>query len=497
MQSENSKIFYTAFANWLQIILLIISNVLLVPLILTKWEPNLLGLWFILISLTQFSFIINLSHQSYLYNRSFVLNRNKKKLINQELISALPLSLIISLFVIVVFYISYKFNILSNLLNIDEKYSKVLNISIIYISILNFFTYSYSNFFSGPFSAFGYYHIYALIKVFRAATTLLIPAYSIFRGATFIEAVYVLIFTEILSFFVHIFFSIKYFKKLSFKIYKPNFVLALKQLYLSFYILINYLIDFIKANGLRLILASIFSPLIVSYFVTLRIISNFIKFSIDSLRDPLFPKLMSSFKNNKRNVIVLIEIYWIISIAILSPILVLIQFLIPELFEMWTLNKIEFQPILFSFLLMSLLFYSIYLPFDMILKGFNQNKTLLRINIVTIFIFLASLLVFHKFYSLIFIGIAIFLLEVITSIFFYTYLKNFLKHKKININKNFFYITNILNAHTCILLFLISVKELNNFFMIYIILIFTIIILFIPKFCSNETFKLIKKNLKY
>ena len=54
------------------------------------------------------------------------------------------------------------------------------------------------------------------------------------------------------------------------------------------------------------------------------------------------------------------------------------QFFLPLIFEIWTLNKIQFQPVLFSLLLMSLLFYPLYLPLDMILRGFNENKKILK-----------------------------------------------------------------------------------------------------------------------
>ena len=78
MQSDTYKIFHTALASWFQIVMLVISNILKIPLILHKWDPELLGLWLILISLTQLTSIINLSHQTYLYNRCFTLNIKNK-----------------------------------------------------------------------------------------------------------------------------------------------------------------------------------------------------------------------------------------------------------------------------------------------------------------------------------------------------------------------------------------------------------------------------------
>ena len=71
MKQEANKILSTTLANWLQIILIVIGNLLIIPLILNSWDANLLGIWMIMISLSQFIIIVNLSHQSYIFNSAF------------------------------------------------------------------------------------------------------------------------------------------------------------------------------------------------------------------------------------------------------------------------------------------------------------------------------------------------------------------------------------------------------------------------------------------
>ena len=81
---------------------------------------------------------------------------------------------------------------------------------------------------------------------------------------------------------------------------------------------------------------------------------------------------MNSLKKNKKvDTLNFIEIYWLISLFIFCPLLILIQYILPYVFQYWTLDKIQFQPELFSLLIMSLLFYSLYVPFDIILRGFS------------------------------------------------------------------------------------------------------------------------------
>ena len=77
-----------------------------------------------------------------------------------------------------------------------------------------------------------------------------------------------------------------------------------------------------------------------------------------------------------------------------------ILFLGPGLSAVWT-NWVLTAKTLILLLLMSLLFYPLYLPFDIILRGFNENKKILKISVTIIFAFFISFIVLIKFYSLI------------------------------------------------------------------------------------------------
>ena len=493
MKQEANKILSTTLANWLQIILIVVGNLLIIPLILNSWDVNLLGIWMIMISLSQFIIVVNFSHQSYLFNSAFILGVKKKILINKEIISAIPISLFFCILLIFFLFISYKFNFLSNLLNIDNDYSKQFNLSILYLAITYLVTYCYGHFFSGIISVTGYLHIFAWAKFLRSFLNLIMPAFAIYFGFEFVEAVYVLIISEFLSFVPLLIFVLNQLKKLRFKIYKPNIINGLKLFKSSLLILVNNLIDFTKNIGLRLILTGILSPVYVSYFVTLRMISNFVKFFIDSLREPFFPKIMSSFKRNKKkDVISLIEFYWLISLFIICPLLILTQFFLPFVFDVWTLGKINFHPVLFSLLIMGVLIYSLYVPFDIILRGFNENKKILKISLFSITMFLMTLFLLINIFSFTSIGISILITEVLTLLLYLHFIRKFLKKKKIHLNLFFFKISNLFILNTCIILFLIAIYDLDLELILYFIFTYGVLLTSIKKVCSNRSLLLIK-----
>ena len=181
---------------------------------------------------------------------------------------------------------------------------------------------------------------------------------------------------------------------------------------------------------------------------------------------------------------------------IVSPLLIISQILAPFFFEYWTLNKIKFQPYLFNFLIMSLLFYSINLPFDMILKGFNKNKKILTINLFSVIIFLISFLILINFYSLVSVGIAIFISEISAMFFYFANIKKFLKEKNIKINERFFYLTLFIIIHTCFLISLATIIDVSIFFYLYTLITFVIFIFNIKRLSSKKTSNLFKMKFK-
>ena len=285
---------------------------------------------------------------------------------------------------------------------------------------------------------------------------------------------------------------------MSFKVYKPNFKIGLKYFFSSFIIFINLIIEFTKSLGLRIIIALIFSPLFVTYFVTVRLITNFVKYCVDSLRDPLHPKLMNSLhKKDKKSVLLIIELYWLITIFLICPLVILMQFVIPQIFEIWTLKKIIFQPVLYSFLIMSVLFYTLCMPFEMILRGTNENKSILTISITSIIIFLLLLFVLINLYSINSLGIAIFISEIISLYHFLYFILKIFKKRKIYFNRKLFILTNICILNTCIILTFIAHNEFTYKVFLYFIISQFLIFYNFNKFRTQGIIKFLNLNLKF
>ena len=175
---------------------------------------------------------------------------------------------------------------------------------------------------------------------------------------------------------------------------------------------------------------------------------------------------------------------------------VLIQIIMPYLFDVWTLGKLEFQPRLFSLLIISTLFYSLYLPFDMILKGLNENKKILYSSITSIIIIVSIILILFKYYSLVSVGIAILISEIFLLTIYSYFIRNLFINKKIIFNYKLLILTIVFVINTCFITIFIAYNGFTYQFLAYFLFSQIFLIYNTNKICSSELIEIFKYYLK-
>ena len=101
-----------------------------------------------------------------------------------------------------------------------------------------------------------------------------------------------------------------------------------------------------------------------------------------------------------------------------------------------------------------------------------------------------------NFYSLVSVGIAIFISEISAMFFYFINIKKFLKDKKIKINERFFYLTLFIIIHTCLLISLATIIDVSIVFYLYTLITFVIFIFNIKRLSSKKTSNLLKMKFK-
>ena len=103
---------------------------------------------------------------------------------------------------------------------------------------------------------------------------------------------------------------------------------------------------------------------------------------------------------------------------LITPSAFFLQLIINPLFDIWTKNKIGFDPMLFSLFTSSFLMMIFYTPSLLIIKGKNLFKNYMHITVLANIVYLILISILVNIYALIGAGISLLILETLLCISF-------------------------------------------------------------------------------
>jgi O-antigen/teichoic acid export membrane protein len=109
---------------------------------------------------------------------------------------------------------------------------------------------------------------------------------------------------------------------------------------------------------------------------------------------------------------------WTILIVFLIPGIIIIQIIMPSLFDIWTRGKVEYNPLLFALLSMTVLIYAMAQPAIAIIQGDNNLKSQFRISLITSIIVVGGMLLFVPEIGILGAGIILVLGELVDTLLY-------------------------------------------------------------------------------
>ena len=153
-----------------------------------------------------------------------------------------------------------------------------------------------------------------------------------------------------------------------------------KSLVLSF----NDLLNISRQQGVRLLLSSLVGANELIAFTTMRTGANIAFQGLGTITGPLMPELMRFVnEKNQEKCESAFATVWVVLILILIPGVIIFQVIMPSLFVIWTRGKVEYDPLIFALLSISILIYALAQPAISIVKGANNLKSQVRISSIT------------------------------------------------------------------------------------------------------------------
>jgi len=116
------------------------------------------------------------------------------------------------------------------------------------------------------------------------------------------------------------------------------------------------LVDFLRQQGIRLMLAPLVGTAAVAIFATTRTGANLALQGLSTVTGPLMPELMRFLSRREQEKTELaFGIVWVPLILAMCPGVIVLQIVVSPLFVIWTRGKVEFDPLLFAFFSMSII----------------------------------------------------------------------------------------------------------------------------------------------
>jgi len=250
----------------------------------------------------------------------------------------------------------------------------------------------------------------------------------------------------------------------------------------------------LKNQGSRIILVPFVGTIQLVAYVAMRTASNIITQFYSSLSNSLlieYSKYLIN-KDKKKFINTYISLFGLL-IFMITPLAFIFQIFISDLYEIWTRNKIEFDPILFGFMSISILIFIFYQPALLIIKSKNIFIQESKITIFTSILFVIILIFFIDKYSIRGAGYTLVITELIACGLFFYYANFWLKNNFIKF-KNKIMIVTFLDLLISSIFIILLALNFNNLITLSLMFLLYKIFLFIFLYKKILTNQIILKN---
>ncbi|MEO8012898.1 MAG: polysaccharide biosynthesis C-terminal domain-containing protein, partial [Polaromonas sp.] len=151
-------------------------------------------------------------------------------------------------------------------------------------------------------------------------------------------------------------------------------------------------LEILRQQGVRFILLPLSGMTQMIAFSTMRTGANLALQGVGTITGPLMPELMAFLGNRDQpRTESAFSVIWLMLCVVLVPAVLVLQYVAPVLFPMWTQGKIEFDPVLFALLSLAVLVYALAQPAIAVVTGNNLVREQVLISTIATFITVAGI----------------------------------------------------------------------------------------------------------
>jgi O-antigen/teichoic acid export membrane protein len=373
-------------AAWVRIFLAGLSQALLVPVFLSHWSVEQYGCWLIIQSIVSVGSILSLSYQNFIGFELLKIGDGQPRTVRLVFYSALPLVVMMALIELSGLGCLIYFGFIGDVFDATHT----LNPQLLGEALWSLIIYSLSWLISSSIAGlawrtlvlYGHYPRMAWWNTYIALVTALTSGLAVSCGAGLLWTV-IWITAAVVA--ASIPFYLDLWQKLRhhglFPI-TPDWKLGLHHARLSLAIAATAALDISRQQGVRIFLSALVGIREMTTFSTIRVISNVSQQGVGTITNPVMPEIMKFLRNrDSERIHATVGLVWLLAVVLLAPVLVVLQWIVPMVFQVWTRGKIEFNPQVFGLFSILILLFSVARPAATILQGNNLLKDQLLISI--------------------------------------------------------------------------------------------------------------------
>lgn len=408
----------STLAGGLFFILTFIQSIVLVPLFLKYWGDEKYGVWISLFAFVELMRTFDLGHQSFVGNEFQKLYHNDKPTAKFLLGGSVRIGILLGFLELLLFLIIAILGYTSEILGLSEGLEiKLINWGIFSFLLSWWLAGSVSGILIKVILPLGLYAQTILISLIMKIAEITIIVFVITQNFSILTLCICLSIAQFL-YSLGILFYIKHAMTDFFPWWeKGSWKIGFKNLWKSLVLTINGFLEKMNTNGLIILISNTFSAATVPIFTTVRTLSNVVSSLTNLIMNPLLPELIKFHSKKEGDKIKqVIETNWLVSGVIVNVPFVILVPIVEWLYALWTQDKLEFDPVLFFFLTLSVSVINFGRSLTYYLMGINHLRALAIITGVRFIIVFGFSLSFLNIMGLEAAGLALLIAEVFSSI---------------------------------------------------------------------------------
>jgi O-antigen/teichoic acid export membrane protein len=379
--STLKRVLSGSIAGWVRIAINLGVQLVATPIFLANWSAETYGLWLLFLTFSGVLQIFDTGHQAYMENEFLRIGPQNKPKIEEYLSSSIPIALFIALLELISVFLLIMFGGLQVLGIENEQKSTSFATLLILHSICWLVFGSVGGLLVRVATAFGYYSLFAWWGMAMQLLTATVPLIIVLCGGSFFAAGLGMLSAVLVINIAMVFSLVRIFRVEELSIARPSLNVGLRNFAKSLILIGDSVVDFIRQNGIRLVLSPLAGTSQMAMFATTRTGANVVLQGLGTITGPIKPELMRFIGlRDQSRIDSCFATLWIVVTFILSPAMVILQTFIGQFFEMWTRGKIPFDPFLFGVLSLSVLVSALAQPALTVVHGNNLLRARLLLS---------------------------------------------------------------------------------------------------------------------